>query len=458
MLYYGSKLSENIKRREPEGYLYCLNVPIARTGKQPYLRRELGLEGEGIVQVIRTPEEVFSKATIASFEGMPVCDDHPFADVDSGNITAYGKGHVQNVRRGQPPDDDLLFADIIITHEDLIDAVLSGKREISCGYKCDYYQAEDGNVYQRAIRGNHVAVVDNGRAGNRVAIRDAAPEINERRITPMPNSKKPSLLARAVAKFVRDSEPDEGAQAIDEMLETGADDQFPGMAAPETPKQDAAPAVPAAPAKAAAVPAAPVPAAPAPAAPAAVPAQKDETPADPMQQILALLNELKAALVKPKPEPLDELEKELATVPGDSEPPTVPAEKMHDEEPEEVQDEDLEEETQDEDPEEQPTEDCGTSSAVAQDTRAALLSVLKGVRQTVATLPAAERKKVSDSMNAAIRKAAGLTPESKATSAKKLAAIASGKKATRDSAIKEETDDGEYGRQLMAKYNPHYKK
>ena len=209
MLYYGSKLSDNIRRREPEGYLYCLNVPIARTGKQPYLKRELGLDGEGVVQVIRTADEVFSKDAMASFEGMPVCNDHPFDDVDTSNITAYEKGHVQNVRRGLPPDDDLLVADIVIKHQDLIDEVLSGKREISCGYNCSYYLADDGNVYQRAIRGNHVAVVDNGRAGDRVAIRDAAPEKEERRQTHMPNFKKPSLLARAVAKFVRDSEPEE---------------------------------------------------------------------------------------------------------------------------------------------------------------------------------------------------------------------------------------------------------
>lgn len=448
MLYYGSKLSPNIKVREPEGYLYCLNVPIARTGKQPYLRRELGLDGEGVVQVIRTPEEVFNRAAIASFESMPVCDDHPYSDVDSGNITAFGKGHVQNVRRGSPPEDDLLFADLIITHQDLIDEVLAGKREVSCGYNCDYVLADDGNVYQKAIRGNHVAVVKNGRAGDRVAIRDAAPEINERRQTPMPNTKKPSLLARAVAKFVRDSEPDEGAQAIDEMLETG--DEFPIPAAPEAPKQDAAPVVPAA------APAVPVPAAPAAPAAPAVPKPKDDLPgADINQEILGLLKEIKAALVKPEPEPLDELEKELAAPANDSEePPVVPAEQLQDEEPEEVKEP---EETQDEDPEEeQPTEDCGSSGAVAHDTNAALLSVLKDMRKTVASLPEAQRKKVSDSMTAAMRKAAGLTPESKSANAKKLAAIASGKKA-KDSAPVED-DGSELGRQLMAKYNPHYRK
>ena len=39
MQYYGNRLSENISRREPEGYLLCLNVPVARTGTQDYLPR-----------------------------------------------------------------------------------------------------------------------------------------------------------------------------------------------------------------------------------------------------------------------------------------------------------------------------------------------------------------------------------------------------------------------------------
>ena len=47
MQYYGTRLSENISRREPEGYLLCLNVPVARTGSQDYMPDELGLPPEG---------------------------------------------------------------------------------------------------------------------------------------------------------------------------------------------------------------------------------------------------------------------------------------------------------------------------------------------------------------------------------------------------------------------------
>ena len=84
MQYYGNRLSENISRREPEGYLLCLNVPVARTGTQDYLPEELGITPGsssfpsgpgGLISVYRPEEEVFAPETLASFEGMPVTND-----------------------------------------------------------------------------------------------------------------------------------------------------------------------------------------------------------------------------------------------------------------------------------------------------------------------------------------------------------------------------------------------
>ena len=200
MQYYGTRLSENISRREPEGYLLCLNVPVARTGVQEYLPEELGLplssfflpSGSGAeggiegdrkalhtVPVLRPEAEVFSPETVASFEGMPVTDGHPPDGVTVDNIRALQKGHAHNVRRGSGDESDLLLADLIITDEGLIEAILGGKREISCGYTYELCE-ENGRYIQRRIRGNHVAVVDAGRAGHRVCIRDEQPSIDAR--------------------------------------------------------------------------------------------------------------------------------------------------------------------------------------------------------------------------------------------------------------------------------------
>lgn len=218
MHYYGTRLSENISRREPEGYLLCLNVPVARTGTQDYLPEELGLSpGSSFVSVYRPEDEVFSPETVASFEGMPVTNDHPPDGVDVSNIRALQKGHAHNVRRGTGDESDLLLADLIITDPGLIDLILEeGKREISCGYTYELCE-ENGQYIQRKIRGNHVAVVDAGRAGPRVSIKDHKASISERR---KPNMKK--SLSKILARMAKDGDIETVAEIIEEMIEPEA--------------------------------------------------------------------------------------------------------------------------------------------------------------------------------------------------------------------------------------------
>lgn len=169
--YYGSKISENITELS-DGCLACFNVPIARTGTYKYLREELGLDGSGIVDVYRTEDQVFNETAIASFEGKAFTDTHPAVDVDVNNWSIYAKGDVRNVRRGKGELSNCLVADIIVRDPIVIDEIKSGvKREISSGYECEYVE-KDGKIYQQNIRGNHVALVQAGRAGNQVKIYD----------------------------------------------------------------------------------------------------------------------------------------------------------------------------------------------------------------------------------------------------------------------------------------------
>ena len=68
MQYYGTRLSDNISKREPEGYLLCLNVPVARTGVQEYLPEELGLT-ECPVPARETPSGVILSKAEGRVEG-----------------------------------------------------------------------------------------------------------------------------------------------------------------------------------------------------------------------------------------------------------------------------------------------------------------------------------------------------------------------------------------------------
>ena len=160
----------------PEGFLLCEAVPIARTGEMYYGPGEVPVEAgsDGIIRISREADEVFSADTIASYNGKPVTNDHPDDGVTPENWKRLTVGVVQNVRRGTGIEDDLLFADLLITDAEGIKSVQDGKREVSCGYDAEYEQVSPGRGVQRRIIGNHVALVEQGRCGPRCAIGDSA--------------------------------------------------------------------------------------------------------------------------------------------------------------------------------------------------------------------------------------------------------------------------------------------
>lgn len=176
MAFYGNYISEHMVRT-PEGYLICKQVPIGRSGKIQYLDSELGIGNAGtIITVNREEKENMNPVTLASFEGKPITDGHPDVDVDPTNYNYYQKGHLQNVRS----NGKYIYADLFITDETLINEILNGnKREVSCGYDTEYKE-NNGNLYQTCIRGNHLAVVEEGRAGKRIRINDSADLLNNK--------------------------------------------------------------------------------------------------------------------------------------------------------------------------------------------------------------------------------------------------------------------------------------
>jgi len=128
---------------------------------------------------LRLPEEVFRKDALASFEGVPVTDDHPPVMVAPSNVKQYARGVTQE---GVRQDGDLVVGSLMITDPELIAKVESGKVQLSCGYEVDEdaTPGEDPrygryDVVQRKIRGNHLAIVDVARAGPEARVRmDAA--------------------------------------------------------------------------------------------------------------------------------------------------------------------------------------------------------------------------------------------------------------------------------------------
>lgn len=178
------RISDNM-RRTPDGFLLCLNVPIARTGALQYTPAEMPHipPGPGQFVTVERPEGVvFSAETMASFNGKPVVIGHP--STDSGLLTPSTArmaaiGNMQNIRRGAGSDADKLLADLLITDAIAISLIESGQlREVSCGYRGIVEPTGPGRGVQTAVIGNHLALVDRGRAGAECAIKDHHPKGN----------------------------------------------------------------------------------------------------------------------------------------------------------------------------------------------------------------------------------------------------------------------------------------
>lgn len=215
MPFYGSRISPHLYKTR-EGYLVCKDVPIGRAGILKYTQDELGLgSGDKIFKVVRTVEENSQPQVCASFEGKPITDGHPDVDVDTSNFQYYAKGHIQNVHN----NGEYLIADLFITDDILIDDIMSGrKRDVSCGYDTQYIQDSNGKFYQTNIRGNHLAVVETGRAGSTVRIHDALNKKIKQGVSSMPKNIQ-QILADFDKKIKTVRTVDEFNELVDQTSE-----------------------------------------------------------------------------------------------------------------------------------------------------------------------------------------------------------------------------------------------
>ena len=219
------------RHKTPEGFLVCSGVPIARTGDYEYFASEgqspgIQPDADGRIISRRDPEQVFAPAALASFEGKPVTLGHPPVDaVTPETWREYAVGTVKDVRRGQGDDADKVIADLVISDAAAIAAIEDGLRELSCGYDVTLEQVEPGIERQTMIRGNHVALVDAGRAGSECAIRDAAPKNPNDGGTQHMDEKKESLFSWEQVKEMLAMLLGKGGETVTtETVETAADE------------------------------------------------------------------------------------------------------------------------------------------------------------------------------------------------------------------------------------------
>lgn len=178
---FADRLTLDAPRRTRDGYL-AVRAKAARTGVYQYSGREVdpqnahGLRDRASVNVLRDDATVFDEAAARSFIGKPVTNDHPAEAVTASNWRDHARGTIMGAMR----DGDYLAFDLLLTDADAIAAVDGGKRELSNGYSSNLefgtFQAADGTecqARQTSIAGNHIALVDRGRAGPECRIADA---------------------------------------------------------------------------------------------------------------------------------------------------------------------------------------------------------------------------------------------------------------------------------------------
>lgn len=155
---------------DSSGYLICTDAICSRTGVQTYTKGEIYEnynkdDANEDVAVIRPVEEVFDERALASFENKPIVIDHPDEDVNPENHNDYSVGFMRDIHKGKDGDQDVMLGTLVVTDQDTIDKIQDGTyKYLSCGYDC-VFSEEDGKIYQRKIRGNHIAICGVPRAG-----------------------------------------------------------------------------------------------------------------------------------------------------------------------------------------------------------------------------------------------------------------------------------------------------
>lgn len=179
-------MSLTSRKMTDEGYLIAPGN-LARTGVQEYRAFELGLDADGmdpmkVIRLHRPADEVFNPASMASFESKPITIEHPKEAVTADNWSELAKGEVRDVTRS----GDLMTGTLLVRAKDAIEAVQTGKVQLSNGYTFELDmtsgQTADGRAFdgiQRNIRGNHVALVDAARCGSACRIADSQTNITK---------------------------------------------------------------------------------------------------------------------------------------------------------------------------------------------------------------------------------------------------------------------------------------
>lgn len=180
------KDTESKRVTDINNWIKIKDNPITKVGVFPYSGRQIDPEGENpeidpdaVYQVYRPEEELTDPQCIESFKLIPWTDEHAMLGSEEEGLLPPEQKGIQGVIGEEVYfKDGYLKANIKVFSEKLKKLIDNGKTELSIGYRCSYdiirgvYEGIKYDFIQRNIRGNHLALVDEGRAGPDVAVLD----------------------------------------------------------------------------------------------------------------------------------------------------------------------------------------------------------------------------------------------------------------------------------------------
>jgi len=172
------------RQTDVNGWYEIKGNPLSKVGVFPYSGAQLGLDGDDsdkIFMVYRPEEELSSDECVDSFRLIPWVDEHELLGAAKEGLTPAEAKGIQGVI-----GDDVFFdkatgvlkGNVKVFSDKLAKMIEDGKRELSCGYRCTYdmtsgvFDGEKYDAIQRDIRGNHLALVKEGRMGKDIAVLD----------------------------------------------------------------------------------------------------------------------------------------------------------------------------------------------------------------------------------------------------------------------------------------------
>ena len=174
----------SVRTKDENGFLHVALTPISKATVNPYLGKEIegskehGFEPDKIYYGLRDPDELAKGA--GTFNGLPLLLEHHPTDAENlpkewvvgsmGTDAVFEKPYLKN--------------SLTVTDAQAIGFIEDGTaKEISCSYRFtpdftagEYIESDGSKVHydfvMRDIKGNHVALVPEGRAGHDVKVAD----------------------------------------------------------------------------------------------------------------------------------------------------------------------------------------------------------------------------------------------------------------------------------------------